>query len=108
MQKRTGLDKLSEAEVAALSEWLQDFSITLLKQTNRGRAAQQGKGSVVAAANDETFIIEIDGSRSVFKARTYCFGVNEGDTVTFAKSPSVCVSNTFVTSSGKACEVWCP
>jgi hypothetical protein len=66
-------------------------------------------GNIVSAANDETFMIETGGTRLVFKAKTYCFGVNDGDSVVFAESPSVCVSNTFIDrTTGTTCEVWCP
>lgn len=66
------------------------------------------RGVVVATAKDETFVIELAGGKAVFKARTYCFNVNEGDEVVFTKNPSVCTSNTFVDKqTRKTCDVWC-
>jgi len=66
------------------------------------------EGHIVSAANDETFMIETNGDRHVFKTKTYCFGINDGDTVVFAENPSVCVTNTFIDrTNGTSCEVWC-
>lgn len=104
--RRTGLSKLSEEELFELNGWLKDFAMALVK--DRGRSPSSAmSGSVVSAVNDETFVIETIGGRAIFKARTYCFGVNDGDQVVFTKSPNVCVSNTFVTKSGNKCDVWC-
>lgn len=65
------------------------------------------EGTVVVAA-DDTFVIETRWGRQIFKARTYCFGVNKGDEVYFLKSTAVCILNTFVVRrSGRTCNVWC-
>ena len=56
--------------------------------------------------NDETFII----NGNVFKAKTYCFNVNDGDRVIFIKGSAYgsCASASFVNlRSKKVCEVWC-
>lgn len=105
--RRTGVDKLSEAEIEALNQWVSDLALDIYKRASPGRSRDALAGVVISAANDETFIIETSSGRDVFKARTYCFGISDGDEVVFAKSPGVCTSNTFVTKSGEACEVWC-
>lgn len=65
-------------------------------------------GLVVTAANDETFVIETQLGRKVFEAKTYCFGIAEGDHVVFVASPSICIANKFIHKrSGNVCEVWC-
>lgn len=56
--------------------------------------------------NDETFII----NGEVFKAKTYCFGMNEGDSVIFLEGrPSgVCTSaKIYNLRTEKTCNVWC-
>lgn len=56
--------------------------------------------------DDEIFII----NGEVFKAKTYCFGMDEGDDVIFIKGSAfgACASATiYNTSSEKTCEVWC-
>lgn len=58
------------------------------------------------SVNDETFII----NGEVFKAKTYCFGMNEGDAVIFIEgSPNgVCVSaKIYNLRTEKTCNVWC-
>jgi len=71
-------------------------------------ATASDRGIVSSSVKDETFIVELSGGKAVFKARTYCFNVNEGDQVVFTKNPSVCTSNTFVNKrTGKTCDVWC-
>jgi len=61
---------------------------------------------IQAAVNDETFVI--DGN--VFKARTYCFGIYEGDRVIFIEGSGtgVCTSAKFIkVGSDRTCDVWC-
>lgn len=56
--------------------------------------------------NDETFII----NGEVFKAKTYCFNVDEGDKVIFisGSASGACASATFINlKNGNKCEVWC-
>ena len=65
------------------------------------------RGRVISTAvNDETFVID----KAVFKAKTYCFGVKEGDRVRFIEGSAsgACASAKFlVLSTGNICEVWC-
>lgn len=61
---------------------------------------------VEAAANDEVFVI----NGEVFKARTYCFNVHEGDRVLFVEGSALgaCASAKFVVQrTGNVCAVWC-
>jgi hypothetical protein len=104
--RRVGLSKLTDEEIGALNLWITELALVLVKDKVRSGASTMS-GTVVTAANDETFVIETTSGRAVFKARTYCFGINDGDEVVFAKSPGVCTSNTFVTKRGKSCDVWC-
>lgn len=63
--------------------------------------------TVEKTANDEIFII----NGQVFKAKTFCFGVNDGDKVLFTEGNAngVCISATFVdTNTNTTCRVWCP
>lgn len=56
--------------------------------------------------NDETFII----NGEVFKAKTYCFNVNDGDKVIFIDGSAygACASAEFLNLRTKnTCEVWC-
>lgn len=56
--------------------------------------------------NDETFII----NGEVFKAKTYCFNMNEGDSVIFIEGSAngVCVSaKLYNLRSEETCDVWC-
>lgn len=77
----------------------ESVSITPLLATSRPHVVE-------AAANDETFVI----NGEVFKAKTYCFGVNRGDKVLFTSGSAsgACVSAEFIVSrTGKSCSVWC-
>lgn len=61
---------------------------------------------VEKSVNDETFII----NGEVFKARTYCFNVNDGDRVIFLSgSPyGACAMAEFLDlRTKKTCKVWC-
>jgi hypothetical protein len=61
---------------------------------------------IMAAANDETFVI----NGQVFKAKTYCFGFDKGDRVLFVQGSAsgACSSAEFVrVRDGKTCRVWC-
>lgn len=80
--------------------------VTAIAPAGRQRTSNSGSYSIQAAANDETFVI----NDSVFKAKTYCFGLDKGDKVIFIKgSPGgSCVSATFLDlKNDKVCEVWC-
>lgn len=71
------------------------------------RTRRRGSGYLIeAAANDETFVV----NGEVFKARTYCFGFERGDTVTFISgSPfEACATATVLNlRTSKTCELWC-
>lgn len=75
--------------------------------STRSRTASAGRGYIVEAAeNDETFVI----NGQIFKAKTYCFGLDKGDRVSFAEgSPfGACVSAKVLNlRNNKICEVWC-
>jgi hypothetical protein len=61
---------------------------------------------VQAATGDETFVV----GNHVFKAKTYCFGVESGDRVLFVsgRANGVCTSAAFlVARTEKICNVWC-
>lgn len=61
---------------------------------------------VQAAGNDETFVINDE----VFKAKTYCFGMEKGDKIIFLSgSPfGACASAELLNvRTGKVCRVWC-
>jgi hypothetical protein len=81
---------------------------TASRTTSPTRGLARDEGVVIAATNDENFMIETLLGRHLFNAKTYCFSVNEGDRVVFSESPEVCVTNTFIDrTSGDKCEVWC-
>jgi hypothetical protein len=61
---------------------------------------------VEKAIKDETFII----NGEIFKAKTYCFGILDGDEVMFTEgSPyGACASAEFVVlRTGRVCKCWC-
>ncbi|MEO8181928.1 MAG: hypothetical protein ABI895_24090 [Deltaproteobacteria bacterium] len=61
---------------------------------------------IQAAADDDVFVI--DGH--VFKAKTYCFGVEAGDRVVFIEGSGTgaCTSAKFIEiGSDRICDVWC-
>lgn len=61
---------------------------------------------IESSKNDETFVI----NGNVFKAKTYCFGFEEGDKILFVEgSPDgICSSATlYIFRLRKKCEVWC-
>ena len=61
---------------------------------------------VEVSYNDETFII----NGETFKAKTYCFNINEGDSVVFLEGSAsgTCVSAVFKDlNTGRECRVWC-
>lgn len=69
-------------------------------------ATQAPTHEIEAAAKDETFII----NGEVYKAKTYCIGFEEGDSVTFAEGSAygACTTATLVHDrTGKTCSVWC-
>lgn len=106
-----GLEKLTPAELSRLDAWLARFGLTVLAQSQLAQPGPMSTGGkreyvIQAAVNDETFII----NDAVFKAKTYCFGVQQGDKVIFtAGSPSgVCVSAEFIVlRTGRTCRCWC-
>ena len=64
-------------------------------------------GIVLAAVNDETFVVETLWGRQVFKALAYCFGVEDGAMVLFVESTAACATNRMITLVGDVCDVWC-
>lgn len=109
--ERAGLGKLTATELARLDAWLSVFaaSIIQLSTANLGSFSTPTRGPeyvVDAAVNDETFVI----NGEVFKAQTYCFGINPGDRVIFVSGSAfgACVSAEFVVvSTGRTCRCWC-
>ena len=82
------------------------FLLLMFLMVTSASAAE--KGLVIANVNDETFVIQTIWGKQLFKAKTYCFQVNRGDTVLFVDSTGVCVSNTFIDlNTDEKCEVWC-
>ena len=69
-------------------------------------ASTSRKYEVESSVNDEVFVIEGE----VFKAKVYCFNVNEGDKVIFieGKPGGTCVSAEFINlRTSSSCRVWC-
>lgn len=76
--------------------------------TSGGGVTPSGKRAylVDASHNDETFII----NGEVFKAKTYCFNMREGDKVVFLSGSALgaCASAELLNlRTGKVCRVWC-
>lgn len=113
--RAAGLNKLTADELSALDQWLRRLLATMLAEVliRQRTAATSGSSPVVpgtypveASVNDETFII----NGNVFKAKTYCFGVNKGDRVKFVEGSAsgVCLSAKFINMrTGDVCSVWC-
>ena len=62
--------------------------------------------SIEATGNDEVFVI----NGETYKAKTYCFGFDEGDRVIFLEGSSlgVCVSaKIYNKTKRKSCDLWC-
>ncbi len=117
--------KVDDVDTVTTSIWLPTSTVTLcgskminvddeesaevkpLGISKPGADTQSLRGYLVeAAVNDETFVI----NGQTFKAKTYCFGLNKGDKVSFLEgSPSgVCVSAKLHNlRNDKICEVWC-
>ncbi|AMK77580.1 hypothetical protein A1342_12160 [Methylomonas methanica] len=69
-------------------------------------ATSKGGYLIDVAHNDELFII--NGEK--FEAKTYCFNMNEGDTVIFIEGSALgaCASATLINlNTNSKCEVWC-
>lgn len=110
--QQTGINRLTAAERGALDGWLNRYTARVLaiappsRPTSPTSSSRASEYAVEASVNDETFII----NGEIFKAKTYCFGIDKGDHVIFLEgSPNgVCVSATFVeVGSGRECRVWC-
>ncbi|TCV84377.1 MULTISPECIES: hypothetical protein [Methylomonas] len=72
----------------------------------RSIATSKGGYLIDVAHNDELFII--NGEK--FEAKTYCFNMNEGDTVIFIEGSALgaCASATLINlNTNSKCEVWC-
>jgi hypothetical protein len=81
-------------------------AVTHIVGSGKQSDAKKAQYTVDAAANDETFVI----SGKVFKAKTYCFGVEKGDRVIFIEGSALgaCVSAKFLDfRNDKVCSVWC-
>ena len=69
---------------------------------------------VDVADNSESFVFRSrGGSPRLFKAKTYCFGIFEGDEVLFYEGgpDKSCTTAAFIKTrggTGGKCEVWCP
>jgi len=105
--RSAGLHKLTDEELGNLNAWFGELAVRLFTERTLG-ASRSGKREypVEVSHDDELFII--NGER--FEARTYCFGVNEGDRVIFLEgSPyGACVSAEFLNlRTDKVCKVWC-
>jgi hypothetical protein len=62
----------------------------------------------VVSVTGNSFVVSTIWGNKSFDATTICFGVLPGDSVVFAESAGVCVSNKFGNlRSGQMCEVWC-
>jgi hypothetical protein len=106
-----GLHKLTATELNALDNWLTMYTLKVVRLVNGKTSASSTstglkKYVVEASVNDEKFVI--DGE--LFEAKTYCFGIEEGDQVSFidGSANGVCTSAEFlVHRTGKTCRVWC-
>ena len=67
--------------------------------------ANAGYTYEVVSSDDETIIV--DGPDGIYKceAMSYCFGLDEGDSVVFIKSPYLYVNDPIVYGS-KSCDIW--
>jgi hypothetical protein len=79
-------------------------------EVGTSRSARYGGGGglfmIEASVNDESFVI----NGSLFKAKTYCFGLDEGDSVLFLEGSAsgACASAKILNLRRKeTCEVWC-
>lgn len=82
--------------------------VTPLRITPHQSGARSNSGGylIEAAVDDETFVI----NGETFEAKTYCFGFEKGDRVSFVEgSPlGACASAKLLNlRSDKVCEVWC-
>lgn len=103
--RQSGLQKLNSEELNNLNLWL-GAVLSAVMRTDSSSQTNSGEAEISTAVNDETFVID----KAVFKAKTYCFGVNEGDRVRFIEGSAsgACASAKFlVLSTGNICEVWC-
>lgn len=64
---------------------------------------------ILKIVNDETIIFGgLYGNAVTVKAKTYCYGFYDGDSIISTKDLSSCTSATLIKeSSGRICEVWC-
>jgi hypothetical protein len=103
----------TEADIRKCVERAEKARATPASHRKAGaRSAKQGHYLVEASVKDESFVFrDRVGKAVVFKARIYCFGVDEGDEVVFSEGgpDTACVSGEFLDlRTGDKCEVWCP
>jgi hypothetical protein len=66
-------------------------------------------GTVLTVVNDELFTIKTCGGTRTYTEFSYCYEVEEGDTVVFDWDPQNCEFVGFtVLHNGVQCGVWCP
>jgi hypothetical protein len=66
-------------------------------------------GTVLTVDNDELFTIKTCGGTRTYTEFSYCYEVEEGDTVVFDWDPQNCEFVGFtVLHNGVQCGVWCP
>lgn len=65
--------------------------------------------TLLISVNDEKFIlIDRYGEKLFSEAKSYCFHMNEGDTILSTDSLDSCVSATLINiRNNEVCEVWC-
>jgi hypothetical protein len=66
-------------------------------------------GTVLTVVNDELFTIKTCGGTRTYTEFSYCYEMEEGDTVVFDWDPQNCEFVGFtVLHNGVQCGVWCP
>ena len=101
-----------------ISKFLLLIFIVILFITGSGHAAYHAAaeaqaclsntGEVLHVVNDELFTISVCSSEKVFKEFSFCFGVQEGDTVMFHSNPENCEMTGFtVLRNDVQCGVHC-
>jgi hypothetical protein len=103
-----GLHKLSATELAKLNDFITELVAkhTTPSEPEKVDFSDRRSYLIESTADDELFVI--NGRR--YKARTYCFNVNEGDRVVFVEGSPFgdCGTAVFVNlRTGESCEVWC-
>jgi hypothetical protein len=104
MAGRKTIEQLSQVE---LKEVLAvHTALERQPRSNRGSSSSRPSYEIEVSHNDELFII--NGEK--FEAQTYCFNMEEGDSVIFIEGSALgaCASATLVNLRTNAkCEVWC-